>query len=143
MDKSTAFTIEKNFSAPVDKVWKAITDNEQMKHWYFKLEEFIPKTGFQFHFLGEGHKGEKYLHLCQITEVVPERKLSYSWRYKDYPGISIVTFELFPEGAHTLLKLSHDGLETFPDSPDFAKESFAAGWTEVIGTSLKEFVEHQ
>ena len=138
---SLPITIEKTFTAPVNVVWKAITDKDQMKLWYFKLDEFVPETGFHFQFSGEGHKGEKYLHLCQITQVEQESKLAYSWRYKDYPGISFVTFELFPEGEQTRLKLSHDGIETFPSSPDFAKESFAAGWTEIIGTSLKEFVE--
>jgi hypothetical protein len=33
-------------------------------------------------------------------------------------------------------------LETFQkNNPDFARESFAAGWTELIGTLLKQFVE--
>jgi hypothetical protein len=40
------------------------------------------------------------------------------------------------------LKLTHEGLETFPASnTDFAKENFVAGWTHIVGTSLKEFVE--
>jgi hypothetical protein len=40
------------------------------------------------------------------------------------------------------LKLTHDGLETFPqNNPDFAKKNFATGWTEIVGESLKKFVE--
>jgi uncharacterized protein YndB with AHSA1/START domain len=32
--------IEKTFNAPVEKVWKAITDLDQMKQWYFpQLED--------------------------------------------------------------------------------------------------------
>lgn len=55
-----------------------------------------------------------------------------------------MTFELFEEGDKTRLKLTHEGLETFPaDKPDFARESFAAGWTQIVGSSLKEFVEKQ
>ncbi len=84
----------------------------------------------------------RYLHLCKITEVIPRKKLQYSWRYDGYEGNSFVTFELFAEGNKTRLKLTHEGLETFPISnPDFAKENFVEGWTYLIGTSLKEFAE--
>jgi uncharacterized protein YndB with AHSA1/START domain len=113
-----------------------------MKQWYFNLKEFKPVVGFEFQFHGEGHEGEKYLHFCKITDVEKEKKLRYSWSYENYPGMSYVTFELFPEGNKTRLKLTHEGLETFPqDNKDFAKESFTAGWTELIGKLLKEHVE--
>jgi hypothetical protein len=42
------------------------------------------------------------------------------------------------------VKLTHEGLETFPqNNPDFAKESFMQGWTYILGTSLKKFLEKQ
>jgi uncharacterized protein YndB with AHSA1/START domain len=136
------FTIERIYNAPAEKVWKAITDKEQMKQWYFDLKEFKPVAGFEFQFYGEGHKGEKYLHLCKVMEVVIGKKLSYSWRYDGYEGNSYVTFELFEDGGKTRLKLTHEGLETFPkNNPDFAKESFAGGWTELIGALLPKFLE--
>ena len=74
---------------------------------------------------------------------MPQKKLTYSWRYDGYEGNSFVTFELFPEGNKTRLKLSHKGLETFPVTAhnDFAKENFMEGWTQIIGTGLKEYVE--
>ncbi|HEU5290052.1 MAG TPA: SRPBCC domain-containing protein [Cyclobacteriaceae bacterium] len=140
--KNSSFIIERVMNAPVASVWKAITDKDAMKQWYFDLAEFKPVVGFEFSFPGQGHKGEKYIHHCKITEVVKERKLAYSWRYEGFDGISFVHFELFAEGNSTRVKLTHEGLETFPqNNPDFAKESFAAGWTEVIGTLLKKFVE--
>jgi uncharacterized protein YndB with AHSA1/START domain len=136
------FTIERTYNAPIEKVWSAITDKDQMKKWYFDLAEFKPVVGFEFQFYGQGHKGEQYLHLCKITELIPGKKIAYSWTYDKYEGYSVVSFELFSEGDKTRLKLTHEGLETFPaNNPDFAKESFSAGWTELIGTSLKNFVE--
>ena len=136
------FVIERTYNAPVEKVWKALTDNEQMKQWYFNIAAFKPEVGFEFTFDG-GSKEKTYTHLCKILEVIPNRKLSYSWRYKDYEGYSVVTFELFDEGEKTRLKLTHTGLETFPQvSKDFSKESFTQGWTHIIGTSLKNFVEN-
>lgn len=136
------FVIERIYNAPVEKVWKALTDKNQMKEWYFDLKEFTPEVGFEFTFYGQGHKGEQYLHLCKITDVVPLKKLQYTWRYDKYEGNSTVTFELFKEGVQTRLKLTHEGLDSFPASnPDFAKESFTEGWTFITGTALKEFVE--
>jgi uncharacterized protein YndB with AHSA1/START domain len=137
------FTIERVYDAPVEKVWKAITDKEEMQQWYFKLDAFKAEPGFEFSFYGEGRKGEKYLHLCRITDVIPLKKLRYTWSYENYPGMSYVTFELFPEGNKTRLRLTHEGLETFPQSGDFTKESFAAGWTEITGTHLKAYVERK
>lgn len=141
--KAEPFVIERTMNAPTEKVWKAITDKDQMKQWYFDLAEFKPEVGFEFSFVG-GSEEKQYVHLCKITEVVPGKKLQYSWRYDEYPGNSFVTFELFPDGDKTRLKLTHEGLETFPtDNKDFARSSFEAGWAYIIGKSIIEFVEKQ
>jgi len=134
--------IERTYNAPVKRVWEAITDKDKMKQWYFNLDAFKPEVGFEFRFYG-GSKEKQYLHICVVREVVVEKKISYSWRYDTYPGESLVTWELFPDGKdRTTLKLTHTGLETFPqDTKDFAKESFTKGWTQLVGTSLKDFVE--
>ena len=139
--KHEPFVIERTYNASVAKVWKAITDKDEVKKWYFDISGFKPEVGFKFHFSAT-NKGITYKHLCQVKEVIAQKKLSYSWRYEDYEGNSLVTFELFPEGKTTRLKLTHEGLETFPrNNPDFKRESFAGGWTHIIGKSLKEFVE--
>jgi uncharacterized protein YndB with AHSA1/START domain len=133
--------IERTFDAPVSKVWEAISDKNKMKHWYFELENFKPEVGFEFHFNG-GPPEKVYTHLCKVTEVIPQKKLSYTWRYENYLGSSLLTFELFSEGEKTRLKLTHEGIESFPqDSKDFARESFTAGWKQIIGTSLKDYLE--
>ncbi|MDQ6479848.1 SRPBCC domain-containing protein [Dyadobacter sp. LHD-138] len=134
------FVVESTYRAPVGKVWQAITDNAKMRQWYFDIAEFKPEVGCEFEFYGE-NEGVKYRHLCIVTAVEKEKKLAYSWRYDGYPGNSLVTFTLFPEGDKTRIKLTHEGLETFPDLKDFKRENFAAGWNEIIGTMLKEYVE--
>jgi uncharacterized protein YndB with AHSA1/START domain len=112
-----------------------------MKKWYFDLKEFRPETGFEFSFLSGPGEDNQYLHICRITEVIPEKRLTYSWRYDGYEGISYVTFELSLEGESSKLRLTHSGLETFPESnPDFAKDNFIAGWKQIIGKGLKEYL---
>ncbi len=141
--KTEPFVIERAFSAQAGKVWRALTDKNDMKQWYFDLTEFKPEVGFEFAFTG-GKDGREYLHLCKITEVIPGKKLKHSWKYDGYEGISFVTFELFDEGDKTRLRLTHEGLETFPqNNPDFAKENFNEGWNHIVNTSLKEFLEKE
>lgn len=132
--------VEHTYNAPVSKVWKAITDKTKMKQWYFDLAEFKPEVGFKFEFMG-GTAENQFLHLCEITEVVPEKKLTYSWRYDGYEGNSFVTFELFGKENNTRLKLTHRGLKTFPDKPDFARTNFEKGWDFILNTSLKVYLE--
>jgi len=134
--------IERVFDAPISKVWSAITDKNEMKNWYFDLAEFNAEPGFKFQFTGGPTPEKQYLHLCEITEVIPEKKLTYSWRYNGYAGNSFVTFELFEQGNKTRVKLTHKGLETFPEeNPDFARGNFEEGWNEIINVSLKTFLE--
>jgi uncharacterized protein YndB with AHSA1/START domain len=135
------FVIERTFDAPVESVWQAITDKEKMKGWYFDLESFRAEPGFEFRFYG-GDEKMQFLHICQVKDVEKNKKLSYSWRYDGYTGESLVTFELFKEGEKTRLRLTHSGLDTFPSNiPSFAKENFAAGWTQIVGTSLKDYLQ--
>lgn len=140
--KNEPFIIERTYNAPVEKVWNAITDKSEMKQWYFDLAEFKLEVGCEFQFYG-GTKEKQWLHLCKITEAVPKEKLTYTWKYDGYTGISYVTFELFAEENKTRLKLTHAGLESFPTDqvPEFKKENFVEGWTDLIGRSLKEFLE--
>jgi uncharacterized protein YndB with AHSA1/START domain len=138
--KNEPLVIERIFNAPIAKVWKAITNKKAIKQWSFDIKEFEPATGFEFQFYGE-NEGVKYFHWCVVTEVIPHKKISYSWRYEGYEGNSLVTFELFAESNKSRLRLTHEGLETFPKIPAFARANFVKGWTALIGSSLKEFIE--
>lgn len=132
------FVIERSYKASASKLWKALTSKEEMKKLYFDLAEFKPEVGFQFQFSGKGRDGQEYVHLCEVTQVVEERKLAHSWTYKGLEGYSEVIWELFPEKDGTKLRLTHNGLDTFRTSnPDFAKASFAEGWAYIVGESLK------
>ena len=143
MDTKTAQPLVKEavYNAPSRRVWSAITDNEKMKEWYFKMDAFKPEVGFEFTFSGHNEEGVEYIHLCKVLEVVPGKKLVHSWTYKDHAGYSEVTWELFDEGDKTRLMLTHTGLESFPDTASFKRESFNGGWTEILGTMLKKYVE--
>jgi uncharacterized protein YndB with AHSA1/START domain len=134
--------VERTYNAPIEKVWKAITDKDQMKEWYFNLEEFKAEKGFRFSFMG-GDDKVQYKHNCEVIEVEPPNKLSHTWTYEDQEGHSVVTWELFKEGEQkTRVKLSHEGLGSFPQGdPNFAVASFTQGWNSILGESLKNYLE--
>lgn len=136
------FTIERVFDAKVSDVWRAITEKELMKQWYFDLAEFKPEVGFVFEFKGEGSEGKLYMHRCEITEVVFEKKLTHTWSYVGYAGMSYLTFELFAIDDKTKLVLTHVGLDSLPaDVSDFAFHNFVDGWNQIINVSLKNYFE--
>src|SRR5438552_11937140 len=120
IDLAEAVVVERTLNAPVARVWKALTDADQMREWYFDLKEFKPQVGFEFEFVVE-HEGNTYHHLCRVTEVIPRRKIAYTWRYKGEPGDSLVTLELAGEGDKTRVKVTHTGIDTFPKTPAYAR----------------------
>src|SRR5207302_5553956 len=117
-------------NAPVAEVWKALTNVEEMRQWYFNLKQFKAEVGFEFEFVVE-HEGMTYHHLCKVTEVIPQKKLAYTWQYKGHEGDSLVTFELFADGDETRLKLTHQGLETFQKLQALARKRFSEGWAQI------------
>ncbi|MCB2195645.1 MAG: SRPBCC domain-containing protein [Bacteroidetes bacterium] len=140
-DTSTV-VVEQVFGNSVTQVWQAITQLDQMKQWFFEnIPEFKPEVGFKTQF--NVNAGERnFLHLWRILEVVPEKSIVYDWRYKEYPGQGIVKFELSETGGQTKLKLTNEGLESFPDHiPEFTHESCHAGWNYFIKEQLKAFLE--
>ena len=140
--ENKAFKIERTFTVPITRAWKAITNKDEMKLWYFDLPEFKPEVGCEFQFWGGPTEDRQYKHLCRVEEVIPNRKIAYSWKYEGYAGHTLVSFNLSENEGQTTVTLTHEGLETFPeDEPDFARKNFEEGWSWIIGTSLKEYLE--
>ena len=75
---------------------------------------------------------------------MPQEKLKHSWTYPDISKEkTIVKWELQPENDGTVITLTHKGLENFHHlGEDFYPESFKKGWEEIIGSSLKNYVEN-
>ena len=135
---------EQEFAHAVDVVWRAITDKDLMREWYFgELDDFQPVVGFETRFEVEC-EGVTYPHCWKVTEVIPMKKISYLWRYDGFAGESEVSWKLSEVPAGTKLTLTHSGGETFPqDNPVFSRESGVVGWTYFLEQSLPAFLESQ
>jgi uncharacterized protein YndB with AHSA1/START domain len=137
-------TMERSYNAPKERVWQALTNVENLRKWFFDVSGFEPKLGFKFEFsgdCGDDINDEHYVHYCEVTDLIEGEKLTYSWSYKDYEGMSYVTWQLFNQGEGTRVVLTHRGLDTFPKLANFTRDSFTGGWTYFMDEALKEFVE--
>ncbi len=134
--------VEQRYGASVEAVWQAVTEIDRMVQWYFdNIPAFEPEAGFETQF-NVHHEGRDFPHRWKVTEVVPMEKIAYDWRYDNYPGVGVVTFELFGEAGGTTLRLTHTVLEDFSDDiPEFRRESCLGGWRYFIGERLKAYLE--
>ncbi|GAB4093303.1 SRPBCC family protein [Flaviaesturariibacter terrae] len=134
--------IEQLLDAAPARVWAALTQPYEMKQWYFDIPGFRAEPGYEFRFSGGPEEGPQFEHVCRVTEGLPPHLLAHTWRYEGYPGDSLVTFRLDPEGDNrTRLVLTHEGLETLsPHHPAFARENFVQGWTQIVTKSLPEYL---
>lgn len=135
-------TVEQTFDASAEEVWKAITELDLMRQWYFEnIPAFIPVVGFKTEF-NVVSDGRNFLHKWRITEVIPGKVITYSWQFEEYPGEGLVEFNISSEKNKTKLRLTNYVLEDFPDNvPEFTRESCHGGWTYFINERLKEFLE--
>ena len=134
--------VEQKFNISVEKVWEALTNIDLMKQWFFdNIESFEPEVGFTTAFTVK-NEDRIFTHLWKLTEVIPLQKITYNWKYKEYPGDSFVTFELSEDKNHVTLKLSTTVVENFPqDIPEFKRESCVGGWNYFVKNRLKNFLE--
>jgi uncharacterized protein YndB with AHSA1/START domain len=135
-----AVIIEKIFEAPASTIWKALTDADEMRKWYFDIADFKPVLGHEFSFVaGDGNK--QWLHLCRITEVSEGKVIAYDWRYDGYSGNSNVRFELTPEKEKTRLRITHTGLESFPQEvKELHVGNFEKGWQSFMEEGLINYL---
>jgi uncharacterized protein YndB with AHSA1/START domain len=133
--------VEEIFESNKKLIWKAITELEQMKWWFFdKIPAFEPKVGFEVAFnIKSG--GQDFIHQWKIIEVLPEEKIVYDWKYENFKGCAFLSFDLFEENNKTNLKVTCEGIESFPQEiPEFTRESCLAGWNYFIKERLKIFI---
>jgi uncharacterized protein YndB with AHSA1/START domain len=135
--------VERVYNAPVEAVWKAITDKAEMRNWYFDFsEDWKLEVGHEWDWWAGPPDGEKWHHRGKMLEIIPNKKLSHTWEYPGYSGTSIVTWELFAEGEKTKLVLTHVFNVPFDKNVDALKrENFAEGWNQLVNIALADHLE--
>ena len=134
--------VEQLFDQPLEVVWNAITRLDQMTQWYFEnIPEFKTQVGFKTQF-NVTAPSRDFLHIWEITEVIPFQKIVYNWTFKDCLGSSDVYFELFEQDSKTLLRVTNKVVEDFDANiPEFRHESCQGGWNYFIKERLTSYLK--
>lgn len=127
-------TIVRRIKASPARVWAAITRPEQMLKWWgpdagptLKAEADV-RPGGRFSVLFRLLNGEEHNPTGIYRDVLPERKLVFTWEWPGMPEReSLVTFLLKPLGTGTELTLIHERL---PDEE--ARQSHEKGWSGLL-----------
>lgn len=141
--KRSSIVVKQIYSVKPKEVWSAITNKENMKLWYFTIDDFYLLEGRSFNFYEPGDN-KKFHHQCLIKEIIPFKKFRHTWTYPDMSkGESMLTWNLEAIRDSTKVTLIHEGIESFVDGGSyFERKNYVAGWNEILGKSLKDFLEN-
>jgi uncharacterized protein YndB with AHSA1/START domain len=131
--KPAALAIVRRIKAPPAKVYAALTTPELMLKWWgpdagptLRAEADV-RPGGRFSIVFRLMNGDEHNPTGVYREVVPDRKLSFTWEWPGMPEReSLVTFVLRPFDGGTELTLTHEQL------PEDARESHLMGWTGLL-----------
>src|SRR5438270_5740428 len=108
------------FQQPPVEVWDYLTKPELIEQWLMKTD-FQLVAGHKFRFTFEAKPGSTYEGVvnCEVLEVNPFTKLSYSWHGRTLDRSrsfnSTVVWTLIPKETGTELQLQHNGFEAMED----------------------------
>ena len=145
-DTQNEIVIERIFSLPVSKVWKAWSEPESFKKWWGPKDFTCPvstinfKTGGKYLSCMRSSAGEEFWSTGVYQEIIPYKRIVYTDRFSDSKGNTIaasdhnlpgdwpeellVTVTLEEAGGKTVLRLQHQGI------PDEMYEDCIQGWNE-------------
>ncbi len=139
--ETRAVEVELEIAAPVDAVWKALTDAEELVRWFPLQAEVEPREGGRVWSSWRG----LYEGAATITVWEPERKLVIT--YPETPCAEVgalpaeiaTTYELAGSGGRTQLRLVHSGFSAGAEWDDMY-DGTQRGWNfELRG--LKHYLE--
>jgi uncharacterized protein YndB with AHSA1/START domain len=132
---SPSLTLKRRLKAPPQKVYEAWTNPEKMIQWWgvyggprTPIAENDLRVGGRFRVQSWMPSGEHNSVSGEYREIVPGRKVVFSWAWQSTPErVSQVTVDFKPDGDGTLLTLTH---EQFVDEK--ARDNHIRGWTPAL-----------
>jgi uncharacterized protein YndB with AHSA1/START domain len=140
MSDTKPIVIERDIAAPVERVWRALTDIDDLKQWCPFFTDFQAVTGFHTEFMLGPDADHQYLHHVTVLEAIPNQKLVYSWDYGGMSPHSTVGFTLQDLKTHTHVVLTCV-IDPLPTEPDDFMAGSSKGWIFTID-GLKKQVEN-
>ncbi len=130
-EQETSLQIRRTFPQPIAAVYAAWTDPEQIKHWMGPSDSsgaaevtMDLRVGGRYRFIMHTTDGETHRVEGAFREIVPNRKIVYTWAWHTTPDReSQVTVEFASAGTGTELILTH---QRFADAD--ARDRHHKGW---------------
>jgi uncharacterized protein YndB with AHSA1/START domain len=128
---------EVEIAAPPERVFRALTESEEIVRWWGSPEAYRTETwtsdlrpGGTWRAEGRGADGAAFSVGGTFLEVDPPRRLVQTWNADWERGHeTTLTYQLLATEAGTRLTVRHEGFAGRPDSC----ESHAQGWNLVLG----------
>lgn len=103
-------TVERRIEAPPATVFAYLTDAERWARWQGQEATIDATPGGIFRMrMGTGQTARG-----QFVEVVPDRRVVFTWGWIDHPGVppgsTTVEIDLLPDGDATVVRLTHHDL---------------------------------
>lgn len=141
-EQSAEVSIRRSYPVAPDKVWRAWTEPQALSQWFgpgataSRAEAEIDlRVGGRFRIAFPMPDGEVQEASGEYVEVVPNRRLVFSWAWKGTPDrVSRITIALQPLADGTELHFVHD---RFFD--DKARANHERGW-QLFFVNLQDFL---
>ena len=140
------FVIERIYPVPVEAVWHALSDNDVRDQWFGAGDAFdVQEKSHEFRVGGHGieqgqwHGGPRSRFTSTYTDIVDLQRVVFTydmWVEERHMSTSLTTIVLEPDGDHTRLTYTEQGVHLDGlDSPE-GREEGTKGLLEQLGAYL-------
>jgi uncharacterized protein YndB with AHSA1/START domain len=137
-----SLTITRHYAVAPEKVWRAWTEPQALSRWFGPADtesvtsaDLDVRVGGQYAIAFRTADGQEHRVSGVYQEVVPPRRLSFTWAWQSTPDrVSFVAIEFEAKDAGCELRFRHD---RFFDQQ--ARDNHERGWTGTF-TKLDEFL---
>jgi len=120
--KQETLTQDVIYPHPVQRVWTALTASSSLSQWLLP-NDFVPRVGHRFTFTGEATQGWSGIVACEVVEVVPYKRLAYTWRAHPYTPSMLITFSLERVAGGTHLRLEQTAHRTISWETELVRDA--------------------
>lgn len=144
LEERPSLAITRRYPVAPEKVWRAWTDPQAISKWFgpgkdepVSLAQLDVRVGGLFRIVFGGADGKAHECVGVYREVVPNRKLVFTWTWPNSTPEreSLVTLSLRPDGGGTELHFLH---ERFVD--DKVRDDHWRGWSGALD-KLENFLQ--
>jgi uncharacterized protein YndB with AHSA1/START domain len=142
------FVVERDYTAPVDRVWHALTDNDARDHWFSGSPEFTAtekahdlRVGGHGTEEGQWHGGPQSRFRSTYTDIVEHQRVVFTydmWVDGRHMSTSLTTIALEPAGEGTRLTYTEQGVHLDGLDSPAGREEGTRGLLDQLGAYLDD-----